>query len=241
MCALYKKVGYFLNRPRIFPTNLLNDKGNVTTKFEEIACVLNEHFASVGYKMAQDIPAPPSHIKMTKPNSCNFNSIFLSPSTNAEVCSIIDRLKNKKAQRYTDVETKFIKYGKLIISPIISNLFNLCIETGVFPNCLKIAEVIPIYKKSDPNMPTNYRPISLLSQFDKIFEKMLFSRLFSYIDKNQLLNKNQFGFRPNSSTQFAISTIHDKLIKTIDNGLHTCCIFLDLSKAFDTVNHTILL
>ena len=58
--------------------------------------------------MAQDIPATPSHIKMTKPNSCNFNSIFLSPSTNAEVCSIIDRLKNKKAQRYTDVETKFI-------------------------------------------------------------------------------------------------------------------------------------
>ena len=116
--------------------------------------------------MAQDIPAPPSHVKMTKPNSCNFNSIFLSPSTNAEVCSIIDRLKNKKAQRYTNIETKFIKYGKLIISSIISNL---CLETGVFPNCLKIAEVIPIYKKGDQNMPTNYRPISLLSQFDKIF------------------------------------------------------------------------
>ena len=70
---------------------------------------------------------------------------------------------------------------------------------------------------------------------------MLFSRLFSYLDKNQLINKNQFGFRPNSSTQFAISTIHDKLIKNIDNGLYTCCIILDLSKAFDTVNHTILL
>ena len=70
---------------------------------------------------------------------------------------------------------------------------------------------------------------------------MLFSRLFLYLDKNQLLNKNQFGFRPNSSTQFAITLIHDKLIKNIDNGLYTCCIFLDLSKAFDTVNHTILL
>ena len=87
-------------------------------------------------------------------------------------------------------------------------------------------------------MPTNYRPIWLLSQFDKIFEKMLFSRLFSYLDKNQLLNKNQFGFRPNFSTQFAISTIHNKLIKNINNGLYTCYIFLDLSKAFDTVNYT---
>ena len=88
--------------------------------------------------MAQDILPPPSHIKMTKPNSCNFNSMFLFPSTNPEVCSIIDRLKTKRAQRYTVVETKFIKYGKLIISPIISNLFNLCVETGVLPNCLKI-------------------------------------------------------------------------------------------------------
>ena len=166
--------------------------------------------------MAQDIPVPPSHIKMTKPNSCDFNSILLFPSINVEVCSIINGLKTKKAQRYTDVETKFIKYGKLIISPIISNLLNLCIETGVFPNCLKIAEVIPIYKKGDQNMPTNYRSISLLSQFDKIFEKMLFSRLLSYLDKNQLLSKNQFGFRPNSSTQFAISTIHDKIIKNTD-------------------------
>ena len=191
--------------------------------------------------MAQDIPADSSHIKMTKPNSCNFNSIFLFPFTNVEVCSIFDRLKTKKTQRYTDVETKFIKYGKLIISPITSNLFNLCIETSVFPNCLKIAEVISIYKKGDQNMPTNYRPISLLSQFDKIFEKMLFSRLFSYLDKNQLLSKNQFDFRPKSSTHFAITKIHDKLIKNIDNGLYTCCIFLDLSKAFDTVNHTVLL
>ena len=129
----------------------------------------------------------------------------------------------------------------MIIFPIISKLVNLCIQTGVFSNCLKIVTVIPIYKKGDQNMPTNYRPISLLSQFDKIFEKILFSRLFSYLDKNQLLSKNQFGFRPNSSTQFAISTIHHKQIKNIDNGLYTCCIFLDLSKAFDTVNHTVLL
>ena len=152
---IINKICKLKNSKRIFPTNLLNDKGNVTTKPDDIACVLHEHFANVGYKMVQDIPLPPSHIKMTKPNSCNFNSIFLFSSTNAEVCSIIDRLKTKKAQRYTDVETKFIKYGKLIISLKISNLFNLCIETDVFLNCLKIAEVIPIYKKGHQNMPTN--------------------------------------------------------------------------------------
>ena len=111
---IINKICKLKNSKRIFPTNLLNDKGNVTMKPEEIASVLNKHFASVGYKMAQNIPAPPLHIKMTKSNSCNFNSIFLFPSKNAEVCLIIDRLKTKKTQRYTDVETKFIKYGKLI-------------------------------------------------------------------------------------------------------------------------------
>ena len=108
---IINKICKLKNLKHIFPTNLLNDKGNVTTKPQKIACVLNEYFASVGYKTAQDIPPPSSHIKITKPNSCNLNSIFLFPSTNAEVCSIIDRLKTKKAQRYTNVETKFIKYG----------------------------------------------------------------------------------------------------------------------------------
>ena len=81
---IINKICKLKNSKSIFPTNLLNDKSNVTTKSEEIACVLNEYYASIGYKMAQAIPAPPSHIKMTKPNSCNFNSIFLSPSTNAK-------------------------------------------------------------------------------------------------------------------------------------------------------------
>ena len=84
----------------------------------------------------------------------------------------------------------------MIISPIISNLFNLCrpIETGVFPNCLKIAEVIPIYKKGDQNMPTNYRPISLLSQFDKIFEKMLFLDCFRIMIKINFSAKINLAF-----------------------------------------------
>ena len=147
----------------------------------------------------------------------------------------------KKTVRSNDVETRFIKYSKSIISPIISDLFNLCVNKGVFPNCLKIAEIIPIHKKGDINKATNYRPIALLSHFNKLMEKMIFSRLYSYLEKKQLLNDNQFGFRPNSSTAFAISSLYDKLINNIDNGLFSCCVFLDFSKAFDTVDHKILL
>ena len=117
----------------------------------------------------------------------------------------------------------------------------MCIAQGVFPDCLKIAEVIPIFKKGDHNLATNYCPISILSQFDKIFEKLIYIRISSYLEKYDLLSKNQFGFSENSSTNFAIVHIHDNILRNVDLGLHTCCIFLDFSKAFDTVNHQILL
>ena len=95
--------------------------------------------------------------------------------------------------------------------PIISDSFNLCVNKGVFPNCLKRAEIIPIYKKDDINKATNYRPIGLLSQFNKLMEKMILSRLYSYLEKKQSLNDKQFGFRPNSSTAFAISSLYSMI------------------------------
>ena len=113
--------------------------------------------------------------------------------------------------------------------------------TAVFPDSLKIAEVIPIFKKGNTDKPTNYRPISLLSQFSKIFEKLIYNSIYSYLEKFDLLSNRQFGFRLNSSTVHAIGIIHDKLIQKLDNNLCSCCIFLDLSKAFDTVDHNILI
>ena len=106
---------------------------------------------------------------------------------------------------------------------------------------MKIAKVIPIFKKGDRKEASNYRPISILSQFDKILEKLIYSRIINFIEKNDLLCENQFGFRKNSSTIFAINSIYDKFINNIDQNLYTCCLFLDLSRAFDTVDHDILL
>ena len=112
---------------------------------------------------------------------------------------------------------------------------------GVYPNSLKVAQVIPIHKKGDKSACPNYRPISLLSQFNTIFEKMLHHRLYSYLQDFELLNGHQFGFKPNSSTSLAVESIYSDLLHNHENGLFTCSLFIDFSKAFDTVNHNILI
>ena len=229
----------------IKPSRLQLKNGDIITDPNSICTAINNYFVNIGPEMAKNIPSPSnttfSSIDNDKIKPSLQNSIFLQPSTSQEVTTVIHSLKENKAKRVFDVDTKFIKLSNNVISPIISKLFNACLTQGEFPNCLKTAEVIPIYKKGDHSVAANYRPISLLSQFHKIFERLLYNRLYSYLDKYNLLSKRQFGFRQNSSTTFAISTIYDNLIKNIDNNLYTCCIFLDLSKAFDTVDHKILL
>ena len=128
-----------------------------------------------------------------------------------------------------------------MIAPILCEIFNLFIKTGEYPDPLKIAKVIPIFKKGDPSLASNYRPISVLSCINKIYEKILFRRLYNFLEKYNILYEFQFGFRQGHSTEHALVEIIDKIKQAIDNNELTCGLFLDLSKAFDTVNHEILL
>ena len=122
----------------------------------------------------------------------------------------------------------------------LSKLVNLCFETGVFPDILKLAKVTPIHKKESKLEYLNYRPISLLSVFSKIYEKLIYTRVYSYLTKKDLIYSKQFGFRSNHSTNHAIISITEHIRNLLDNGHYVCGIFVDLEKAFDTVNHEIL-
>ena len=115
--------------------------------------------------------------------------------------------------------------AKTVLAPFLSVVFNKCIVKGVYPNSL---QVIPVHKKGDKSACTNYRPISLLSQFNKIYERILHHRLYSYLQDFELLTGHQFGFRPNSSTSLAVESIYSDLLHNYDNGLFTCSLFIDL-------------
>jgi len=106
---------------------------------------------------------------------------------------------------------------------------------------MKLAKVIPILKKGDCCNPSNYRLISLLSIFDKLLEKVMYSRLYKYLNANKVLYNYQFGFRPNHSTALALIDALDDVYENLDNGSNVCGIYLDLQKAFDSVSHDILL
>ena len=120
-------------------------------------------------------------------------------------------------------------------------VYNLSIEQGIVPDIIKVSKVTPVDKGGDITDPTNFRPISILSIFAQIFEKLVCKQLTSYVEKYDILHQYQFGFRKGRSTEQAIVEYTDILKQAIDNNLFTCGVFLDFAKAFDTVNHSILL
>ena len=205
---------------------------------QKICEAFNVHFATIGEKIGKNIKSHES----TPPLLHNLpNSFFFSPATPEEIYSLIGNIKIKQAVRENDIDNKLLKLSNTIISPFLSNIFNSCMQQGEFPNSLKIAEVVPVFKKGDSNLLTNYRPIWILSQISKIFEKLMYNRINNYLEKYHLISDKQFGFRQNSSASHAIIDIYEKLIQNSDKGMYTYCIFLDLTKAFDTVNRYVLL
>ena len=131
--------------------------------------------------------------------------------------------------------------GSFVMAEIISYLFNLSITHGKFPSFLKNAKVVPCHKDDSRLEMSNYRPISLLPTVSKIFEKLMYARLIEFINKYNILYKNQFGFQSGMSTEYAVNALLNNIIQTLENKEYGVCILLDFAKAFDTVNHNILL
>lgn len=169
------------------------------------------------------------------------NSIFLRNVDENEIINIINKLKNSNSTGIDEITTKIIKECSDSLIGILPHYINNAFSNGTFPDCLKIAKVIPIYKKMGSRGDIkNFRPISLLNIISKIFEACLYSRLYSYLERVNFFNNNQFGFLKSSNTSSACISYIDKIQRALNDNKSACTIFLDVSKAFDCVDRQTL-
>ena len=198
---------------------------------------LNEFFVNIGSILSSRLP-------QTAYNSGSFNcdkTLFMEPTGEFEVASIIKALKNKKSCGIEGISNEILKCCSPIIERHLALAFNKCIDEGVFPNIFKTAKVVPLFKKGDKKDPANYRPISLLSSLSKVFEKILHNRMIRFTEKNNLICPMQYGFRNSMSCVDAIAAITEFVRTEIDKKAQGQACFIDLQKAFDTLDHDILL
>ena len=217
-----------------------NNSEEMITNPHEIADKFNEYFINVGPGIAKKLPNSDRTFNEYLFNKCK-NSFFIEPVTKFDVEAEIKNLNSQKSPGYDGISIKIIKTVANEISEPLSHVFNLTFLSGTIPDSLKIALVTPIFKDNETNEFKNYRPISVITCFSKILEKLMYRRLIKFIEKNKILTKHQYGFRENRSTELAIIELTDRITKAIDKGEYTYGIFLDLSKAFDTINHKILI
>ena len=206
----------------------------------DIANTFNSYFTSVGPDLAAKINCGDIHFSkfLSRPLS---KTIFFNTTTQSEIISITKNFKSKRSTGYDGFSMKLIKQIIYSIAAPLEYIFNMSLSVGICPNLLKVARVIPIHKKEDKTNVTNYRPISLLPSLSKILEKLVYKRLLSFLIINNILNQNQFGFRKNHSTDFAIIQLLDKITDLLAKKEQIIAVYMDLSKAFDTIDHKTLL
>ena len=172
------------------------------------------------------------------PEKIGRHNINLAPCDEYAIQEIIKGLDNGKA---SDISVTVVKRSSALLSVHLTEFFNSFLEKGVFPNILKTGCITPVFKKGDSRFFDNYRPVSTLPIFGKIFEKLIYDRLFSFLSRMDVIYDQQFGFRKRHSTCHAINFSVNKVLSEIEQGKHVLGIFIDLSKAFDTLDHSKLL
>ena len=224
---LWQLYNYLTNRKNsencIEPDNIDQEKAD---KF-------NDYFCKIGKSKNPTPDSDPSE----PPENVPTEKLLFKPEKTETIGKLIDKLKLKTATGYDHIDVRLIKDLKKTLSPILVKIINLGYKVKKFPNCLKRATIKPIYKAEDHNQISNYRPIALLPIISKIFERAATDQLMDFLVENNLITKTQHAYLKNHSTVTCLAELINYIHKMLDNRLHTAIVKIDLSKAFDTINH----
>ena len=205
----------------------------------EIAEAFNEHFTSIGQVLAQEVPAaevnPEFYLSHTD------KAFHLKTPSLDVVFNLLRNIDEKKATGLDMIPSKLLKMAASIVTPSLTAIFTKSIITGIYPTEWKMARVTPVFKKGEKSDLNNYRPISVIPVVSKVFEKIVYDQLYQYLNDNQLLSSCQSGFRSLHSTLTALLEATNSWSVNIDNGFLNGVVFIDLKKAFDTIDHEIIL
>ena len=229
------KEGLLLNKT-VENISEISVDGNLKTNEKNIAEAFKVHFETCASKLAENLPKGEDTSKILPQG----NTWTFSHTSEIEIVSIIKTLLNKNSSGPDCLTNRMIKKEPYIFAKLLKPLINESISLGIFPTELKIANVIPIFKKGEKTNLNNYRPISLLPVISKIFEKVINSQLGIIIDDGYI-DDNQFGFRRGHSTEDAVIRFVDKIEQDLALGKHVASVYIDVSKAFDSCDHSILL
>ena len=223
-------------KPKTISDTFIIQNENCTDP-QKIANEFNKHFINHPMNIH-------TNIKNTNANFLSLierqqNSMFFEPCTEQEILTEIAVLK--KRGHIDDISSKFLKLSANYLSEHICKLFNRCIQMGTFPKAFKISRITPIRKKGPTNEIKNHRPISVLTNFSKLFESIIYKRLKQYFEHINVLNPNQFGYRKGRSTEQAVFSMLDRVITAFECKAYAVCIFLDYSACFDTISRELLI
>ena len=200
----------------------------------------NDFFVNIGNKVEAKIPNSKSSFLNFLKNRAS-NSMFVTPVDDIEVLNMLNKLDKSKSSGPNSIPTNLLKNHAVAFVTPLKLALNQSFAEGKFPDLLKIAKVCPVFKKGERHFCENYRPISLLSNLSKIFERAMHTRLYNFLEEFNAFYDLQYGFRKNRSTDHALLSIVEEIRYNLDKGLFSCGVFVDLEKAFDTVNHENLL
>ena len=208
---------------------------------KQIANHFRKHYSMLGDRYAKKIPNPQKNIEiyLSKIRQ-NQSSLFLESTNHVEIEQLISKLPNKRSSGHDCINNILLKELKEIISAPLTDIFNSSLQSGVFPDLMKLGEVVPLHKSKSREDVGNYRPISLLLTISKLLEKIIYRCVYGFLTKSGQLYQSQYGFRKNHACDHAVGELVSEIVKHLQKNNYTVCILLDLSKAFDTLQHNVI-